>query len=562
MPRPAHPELQMVKEALSADTLGPDEKLTLIRRIRSEGELGSDDLDRLLVESLHRSRLALREVQGKQGELRRLLEELKTPPWFPATVIRVVPTRDGVRAMVQQGSQRRLVGIGDGVASETLVAGAEVYLGAEQNLIMALAPDGAPECGETAQFERRLSDGRLVVRWHEQAIVIRSAHTLASAGIEPGDEIRFSRESLLAYEALPRHEQRRFLLEDVGEVGRDRVGGQEKNLERLLAVLTGMLVDPAKASRYGRTGRRSVLFVGPPGCGKTLMARVAASELKRQSGAKCRFGIVKPAEWEDPYVGQTEANIRKCFSELRAAAEDGLAMLFLDEVEAIGRIRGGISGRHADRFLAALLAEIDGFASRTGVAILAATNRKDLVDPALLERLSGVEIQVGRPDLRGARAILDVHLRPDLAYHTNGIPSDATRTEIIETAVSRLYSPNGLGSLCTLKFRDNRSRPVAIRELVSGRLLQQVCDATCDRAFLRDLRGGEPGLRKDDMEEALVDVVDRLRTTLSPRNAHAYIEDLPSDVDVIAVEAPPRRVSKPHRYFTLEEIPTACEADE
>src|SRR5437879_9175632 len=127
----------------------------------------------------------------------------------------------------------------------------------------------------------------------------------------------------------------------------------------------------------------------------------------------------------------------------------------MDEIESVGRIRGGSANQHADKFLAALLAELDGFTERTGIAIIAATNRKDLVDPALLERLSDIEIAVSRPDMRGARAIFDVHLPETLPPD----PLDA-RDEIIETAVSRVFSPNADNALCTLHFRDGKTRTV------------------------------------------------------------------------------------------------------
>src|SRR5262249_58225658 len=164
-------------------------------------------------------------------------------------------------------------------------------------------------------------------------------------------------------------------------------------------------------------------------------------------------------------------------------------VLFLDEIESVGRTRGGLVSHHADRFLAALLAEIDGFAERAGIAIIAATNRKDLVDPALLERLSDVEIAVGRPDMRGARAIFDIHLPAT-------VPVDAaeTREDIIETAVSRFFSPNSDNALSMLRFRDGRAPTVVARELASGRLFAQICREACRSALLRDLRTGAAGL--------------------------------------------------------------------
>jgi len=273
------------------------------------------------------------------------------------------------------------------------------------------------------------------------------------------------------------------------------------------------------------------------------MARVAAAEVTRLSGRHCRFAVVKPAEWESPWVGETQQNIRNCFRALRdAAATDGYAVLFMDEIESIGRIRGGSGNQHGDKFLAALLAELDGFTDRAGVAIVAATNRKDLVDPALLERLSDVEVAVSRPDMRGAPAIFGIHLH-------DGLPvAGGAREDVIDTAVSRFYSPNGGNELCTLRFRDGKTRTIVARDVASGRLFAQICRAACQTAYLRDLRGGERGVRVADMEDAVAQAFERLATTLSLRNVHAYLSDLPQDVDVVSVEPIVRRVSRPYRY--------------
>src|SRR5262249_42927821 len=178
-------------------------------------------------------------------------------------------------------------------------------------------------------------------------------------------------------------------------------------------------------------------------------------ELASISGVRCRFGVVKPAEWESPWVGETQANIRNCFKALRKAADDGFAVLFLDEIEAVGRLRGSAVGEHSDKFLAALLAELDGFAKLTNVAIISATNRKDMVDPALLERLSDVEIDVKRPDMQAARAIFGIHLPETLPFNPNSKAASHTRTEMIEAAVTRLYSPNAADNeISVLRFRD------------------------------------------------------------------------------------------------------------
>jgi SpoVK/Ycf46/Vps4 family AAA+-type ATPase len=261
--------------------------------------------------------------------------------------------------------------------------------------------------------------------------------------------------------------------------------------------------------------------------------------------------VVKPGEWEDPFVGVTQQKIRNCFDALRRASEMGMVLLFLDEIETIGRIRGGLAAHHADKFLGALLAEIDGFADRSNVAIITATNRKDLVDPALLERLSDVEISVRRPDMAGAREIFGIHLPKTIPYSSNGTTSGEARQQIIDAAVARFYSPNADNGLCQLRLRDGKTRTIVARELASGRCIEQVCRAARVQAYNRDASGGEAGLRLTDMESALSDAMEKLASTLTRANVHAYISDLPQDVDVVSVEPIIRKVQRSYRYLNL-----------
>jgi len=268
------------------------------------------------------------------------------------------------------------------------------------------------------------------------------------------------------------------------------------------------------------------------------------------SGRKCFFGIVKPGEWEDPYVGVTQSNIRACFKEAREAAANGsFAVLFFDEIESIGRIRGSSPvGHHSDKFLAAFLAELDGFEDRSNVAVICATNRKDLIDPSLLERISDLEICVQRPDMRAAREIFDIHLPASIPYSPDS--GADTRGESIERAISSIYGPNAGNKLADVRLRDGKTLRVTARQLVSGRLIEQVCRSARWSALFRDVTGGEPGLRFADMESALSQVMGRLATTLSPQNAHAYLPELPQDVPVAAVDPTISHMTNQRRYIS------------
>lgn len=538
--------------ATGEGALTPEQKLALVYSLRRQSEGHSAEMDRFFIQTLDQAHASLREAKTNLDQTRVLLEELTAAPWYPATYLGPVATGDQARVVVAHGNTRRLVGLTDGVSTDSLRKGDEVYLGNQLNVVMAKSPYGPTPWGDVGILERKTEDGRLELNVRgDEKVIVDAADTLAATDLQPGDLIRWQRESWMAFEKLPRVEGSQFLLEDVPDIERDRIGGQDANLELLLWALTATLVAPAEARRYGIDGVQRVLMFGPPGCGKTLMAKIVAAQIRRISGKRCRFAVVKPGEWEDPFVGVTQRKIRETFAALSRAAEDGIVILFLDEIESIGQIRGGFTNPHGDKFLAALLTEMDGFTANPNVAVLSATNRKDLIDPALLERLGQIEISVGRPDMRGARSIFDIHLAASLPYNANGKSAADTRDEMIEAAVSRLYYPNSGNEVCRLRFRDGKVRTVAARELGSGRSFEQVCHAARLSAFRRSVEGGEKGLCVADIDAAVSDMIEKMSTTLTPRNAHAYLADLPQDVDVVSAEPVTRRVSRPRQYLSV-----------
>ncbi|NLS93556.1 MAG: AAA family ATPase [Planctomycetaceae bacterium] len=526
----------------------------MLETFRSDPRMTSQ-LDRALIgriEELHRTLL---EAQGSLRQLKAVADRALAAPWYPAVFEQFVNMPgEPPRGVVYQCGTRSVVTLMETVPKDSLNAGDEVFLGSERNVVVHKSPLVPPRVGETARFDRQTEDGHMIATLRDEQLVFKPVGELRDSELEPGDLIRCDRSNWLATERIEHSRGRKFLLGEIPDAYPEQVGGDRGHLEALLGALTTRLVAPKKAAEYGVTGRQSILLEGPPGVGKTLSVRVAVAEAGRIRGKSARLAVVKPTEWEDPYVGVTQQNIRACFRELnRAAAEHGLAVLFLDEIETIGRIRGSAVGFHSDKFLGALLAEIDGFVDREGVAIIAATNRKDLCDPALLERFD-VEISVPRPDMRSARSILEVHLPETAPYYSNGQDSTATRREMIDHAVSRLYSPNGDNQLCTLKFRDGKIRTVAARELMSGRAIQQVCGNAKRLAFLRDVEQGESGMRIHDIDEAISREFSRLSTTLDRGNVHAYLSDLPQDVDVVAVEPVARRVGNGHRYLNRRRV--------
>ena len=530
-------------------------RVALIGRRRKESRATNEALDRFLVERCAKLtarnvslETQLNDVNAIQAELRVMLDQAMSAPWFPGVFLRSVETAGGPLAEVFHGDGRRLVHLGNGVNAHDLTAGQVVYLGQERNAVLDVAPGQLPEAGDIAVVERVLDDGRLLLRDRDAQVLAHAAQALQDADVAPGDSVRWSRELSLAFEPVEASAPSElFVSEHLSAQPAQQLGGLAREIEQIISLFTQSIAQPEVATRYGLTHGNTLLLHGPPGNGKTSIARIVGSALAAATGEQCRFASVKGAQLESPWVGTTQQNVREVFREL---SRDSLpAILFIDEVDAIGRIRGGTGGHHSDKFLSAWLTEIDGLERRRGsVGIIASTNRKDLIDQALLERLSGMELFIGRPGLETAREIFAIHLLPTLPYGPNGAQAEHTREDIIELAIGTLYSPNADNAIAELRFRDGSARTIAAREILSGRTIEQICVHARRDAFRRHAEGGTQGVRVEDMEAAVAHTLDRLASTLGPGNANALLTDLPQDLDVVAVK-PVRPKVAAHRYF-------------
>jgi ATP-dependent 26S proteasome regulatory subunit len=549
---------------LAADPDGPPPRdlAHAIGEHRSRMADHAEAIDSALVISIRHLANGLKQSEARIAELAGIVSDLASDPWPAAIYLRSVgrdhegtPSRAEVLAT---GNRRVVLGIDRSrVDPSTLVPGQKVYLNAKGSAIMmAESSDAGEATGDTAVFVRWLDPEtrrRLIVRQHNDEEVIAEAACPPDEleALKPGNRVRFLREAQIVCERIPdpaASEGIEFSTARRTRATRADIGGQSAAYEQLEMTVFGALIDPSRAARYGLNGRKVVLLSGPPGTGKTLLAKVVATEMEERFQRPCHFASVKPAEWDDPYVGGTQEKIRRFFENCRRLAEDGLVVAYIDEVEAIGRHRGsGETAHHSDRALAAFLAEVDGTEACPNLCIICATNRKDLLDTALTSRIS-VEIHVGRPDAKGAREIFGIHLRPAYTYSPNGSESEATRNEAIERANALLFGKGEESEIAHIRFADAKSRTVRASSLVSGRLIQQIAEAACQRAFTRDLKNGDPGIRREDVEAGVAEAFAKMRSSLTRHSIHAYLEDLPQDVAVVAVEPIVPKVPDRHRY--------------
>lgn len=197
------------------------------------------------------------------------------------------------------------------------------------------------------------------------------------------------------------------------------------------------------------------------------------------------------------------------------------------------------------------MAELDGFSTRGNVLVVAASNRRDAIDPALLRpgRLGDLILEVPRPNMKAAREIFRKHLQAEIPYALEGFGSNAARSEIIESAVSRIYSPNGDGDLLMITFRDGKRRTIRAKELISGASIAKIALAAKERACVEEIETGESGVHLNHVLSAIAEEIQSIAGTLTPANCRHHLTDQPQDVDVVRVEPIQRKVAQPHAYL-------------
>jgi proteasome-associated ATPase len=529
--------------------ISTEEKVQIAHALRG----GSEEMDRRVVEclvvetaSLYSS---LERSSAAQKELRRIAERVTAPPYHAAVFVGPARTSRGDGAVVWYGSSRRVVTLAEEIAPGAFAPGDEVLLGPELNTLVGKLDPRVQGGGETAVFDRVTSDGRVVVRYREEELILTASGALDLRAVRAGDLLRWDRALWMAFETLQRSEGTHLFLEDTPSETFDEIGGLRKQIERLKNCIRLKRDHAAVANKYGVVRKGGILLCGPPGTGKTMLARAFASWLASvSSSGRSRFMNIKPGALHSMWYSQSEANYREAFRVAREAGEAEPTVpvvLFFDEVDAIGATRGQDHGAIHDKVLLAFMAELDGLARRGNVVVIGATNRADALDVGLVRpgRLGDEIVNVPRPDRRAAREILSLHLGPRVPF-----ADDGGRETAIESVLSRIYAPNGGTEIATLTFRDGSRRTLTARDVVSGAVLARIARDTAERACLREIETGEEGVRLTDLFRAVDGEVDRIAAVLSPANCRSHVDDLPQDLGVVSVERIRRQVRRPHDY--------------
>ena len=450
------------------------------------------------------------ELREENQRLREELERLRQPPNLFGTVI---GGNDDGTVDVHVGGRKMRVSVSPEV-SDDLARGREVVLNESSSIVLVRRPD---RTGEVATIKELLAGGdrvRVVGRADEERIVEVGAE-LADTPVRSGDTVLIDSRAGIVLERLPRPEVEELILEEVPDVSYADVGGLDEQIEQITDAVELPFLHGALFADYGLPAPKGVLLYGPPGCGKTLIAKAVANSLAGKvaeaSGdreARSFFLNIKGPELLNKYVGETERQIRLVFQRAREKSEEGWPVIvFFDEMESLFRTRGsGISSDIESTIVPQLLAEIDGVEALRNVIVIGASNREDLIDPAILRpgRLD-VKIKIERPDAEAAAAIFARYLKPDLPIAPEmvetiggGDPAKAVQG-MIEQAAEEMYSAEEANQFLEVTYQNGDKEVMYFRDFASGAMVESVVRRAKKLAIKREIAGGGRGINVHDL---------------------------------------------------------------
>ena len=453
----------------------------------------------------------LREAREHIATLREEVDKLTQPPSAYGTLI--AANEDGTVDVHANGRKVR-VSLHPELEGQELETGCEVVLNESLNVVMARRPESS---GEVVTLKEVLADREraLVVGRADEERVVELASHLRGQVMRSGDSLLLDVRANLVLERLPRPEVDDLLLEEVPDVTYDDIGGLDSQIEQITDAVELPYLHQDLFRDYELPAPKGILLYGPPGCGKTLIAKAVANSLAKKvadaagdTHAQSFFINIKGPELLNKYVGETERQIRQIFQRAREKASEGWPVIvFFDEMESLFRTRGsGISSDMESTVVPQLLAEIDGVEGLRNVIVIGASNREDLIDPAILRpgRLD-VKIKIHRPDENAASAIFATYLKQHLPIDSleidelGGGDADKAIRVMIERTVEEMYGAEEHNQFLEVTYQNGDKEVMYFKDFASGAMIENIVRRSKKNAIKRAISTGSQGIRLDDL---------------------------------------------------------------
>lgn len=491
-------------EKLQIQVCSMEEELKHLHSSRSQLDQAFKQNERLTA--------ALMEAKNQIEILRIEVEKLTAPPSSYGVLSDI--NDDGTASVFVSGRKMK-VSLSPDIKIADLKRGQELILNEALNVVEA---HGFDKQGEVVKLKDLLGEKRAIIslRTDEDRVGLL-AEPLLNEKLSVGDCLLFDQRTGIILEKIPKADIEEVVLEEIPDVSYEDIGGLARQIEEIKDAVELPFLYPELFAEHKLLPPKGILLYGPPGCGKTLLAKAVANSIAKklegrtQKDVKSFFLHVKGPELLNKYVGESERQIREVFKKAKEKAEEGMpVVVFFDEMDALFRMRGsGISSDIESTIVPQFLSEIDGVEGLRNVIVIGASNRQDLIDPAILRpgRLD-IKIKIDRPDIEAAKDIFSKYLTTDLPYHPDEMAKESNDKEkvvnrLIRETIDRVYSLSDENRFLEVTYANGEKEVFYFKDFVSGALIGGITSRAKKYAIKRAIANKEKGIKEEDLSQAI-----------------------------------------------------------